>query len=118
MAWTAATTRTTNTRLVISSGQGRVAALGALSFRITLRSQPSYTAASVKPLVDILLALETMDVFGFGTFATGYNLPVIFGYPLYLEDHAGLFAHGLQICPEGSPVSRDIMAATFKLTVT
>jgi hypothetical protein len=72
----------------------------------------------VKPLVDILLTRETTDVFGFDALATGYDLPVTFGYPFYLEDHAGLFAHGLQICPEGSPVSRDIMAATFKLTVT
>lgn len=57
------------------------------SFRISLRSQPIDTTASIQPFIDLGLGRETLDQTNVGFRAVGVDLPVAFRDPLHLEDH-------------------------------
>jgi hypothetical protein len=66
---------------------------GGWSFREALRSQPVYAAASRKPLVNFIFALEPFDVSRLGAGAFGDNLPIVRRDPLHLERDTRFLAH-------------------------
>jgi hypothetical protein len=67
---------------------------GGWSFRVALRTQPVYAAASADPIIDISFAYEPFDVPNVGAWVVGLDLPVTLCDPLHFEDHAWSFDFG------------------------
>src|SRR5438552_3643036 len=65
-----------------------------LSFRVALRSQPSYAAATRHPVINISFVLEPFNVLCFGAWAIGLDLPIVFCNPQHFEGDPRGFAHG------------------------
>jgi hypothetical protein len=68
--------------------------VGGGSFRIALRSEPVYAAASHQPIIDLSFALESLYVFNVGTRAMSLDLPVALFNALHFEDDSGRFRFG------------------------
>jgi hypothetical protein len=87
------------------------------SFRVALRAQPVYAAASRQPIIDISFAFEPFDVPNVGAWIVGLDLPVTLCDPPHFEDHAWSFGFGhgskyAPFCQSDKPES----AAAIELT--